>query len=146
VSVTTSTTLTGTGTNFTTNFTSGDFIAVWANASVYESRKISSVTNTTQIIVESAFTIANSATKYAKVTPDTFINTSLSVSSLRVDRVAHKNQVYNDIQNDNVATYYSTSMVQYTGYDSMQLKIVMLSENDTIIPKIDDVRGIMVSA
>lgn len=146
VSVTTSTTLTGTETNFTTNFTSGDFIAVWANASVYESRKISSVTNTTQIIVESAFTIANSATKYAKVTPDTFINTSLSVSSLRVDRVAHKNQVYNDIQNDNVATYYSTSMVQYTGYDSMQLKIVMLSENDTIIPKIDDVRGIMVSA
>ena len=148
VTVTTSTTLEGVGTTtaFTSEFSSGDFIAVWANSSVYEVRKISSITDANTLVVDTAFTISNTSTKYARVTPDTFINTSLTVSNLKVDRLAFKNQAFNNIQNDNVARYYNSSLVAFDGYDTFQIKVVLLSENDTIVPKIDDIRGVLVSA
>ncbi len=59
-------------------------------------------------------------------------------------------QAFNNITNDNVVRYYSTSMVEYDTFNTMQIKIVLLSdamENGVInvYPKVDDVRVIGVS-
>ena len=55
-------------------------------------------------------------------------------------------QIYNDFLNANVATYYNTGLAQLTSYSTFQIKLVMLSNNQIIVPKIDDVRGVGVTS
>jgi hypothetical protein len=141
-------TITGTGTSFTTDFTVGDFVAVWANSSSYEVRPIASITNATSmsIVSNTLFTITVSGTPYAYVEPDIFVNNSISVSGMKVDRLHYVGQAYNNILNDNVSRYYSSTFVPYDGFDTFQVKVVMLSNNDINVPKLDDERGLGVTA
>ena len=37
-------------------------------------------------------------------------------------------------------------MSKFEGYDTMQVKVIFLSDNDKIVPKVDDVRAIGVTA
>ena len=143
---TTSTTLVGDGTFFDSDVSVGDFIAVWANASVYETHKIISIASNTSLTMDSNGTFANTATKYAYITPDTFMNVSTNVTELLVDRLAYNHQAFNFVQNDNVARYYNKSMVEFDTYDTIQIKVVFLSPHDSVVPKIDDIRGILVTA
>lgn len=66
-------------------------------------------------------------------------------------------QAFNNRLNDNVARYYSSSMMEYDTYDSMQLKIVLLSDIaqvntatanviPTTVPRVDDIRAIGVTS
>ena len=143
---TTSSTIVGTGTTFDIDFTEGDFVIIWSNSSVHESHEVLSITNNTVMVLDSNVTFANTGAAYAYVTPDSFINTSLNVASLKIDRLAYEHQAWNNIQNDNVARYYSKSKAVFDGYDTVQLKIVLLSDSDIVVPKVDDTRGVMVSA
>jgi hypothetical protein len=144
----TSNAVSGTGTLFTEDFSVGDFIAVWESSSVYQTRKVSTITNDTSMTVDSNWSIANGDTKYAYVQPSTFVNNSISVDELKIDRIAgpYEHSVYNDFLNANVATYYNTGLAQLTGYSTFQIKVVMLSNNQIIVPKIDDVRGVGVTS
>jgi hypothetical protein len=144
----TSNAVSGTGTLFTEDFSVGDFIAVWESSSVYQTRKVSTITNDTSLTVDSNWSIANGDTKYAYVQPSTFVNNSISVDELKIDRIAgpYEHSVYNDFLNANVATYYNTGLAQLTGYSTFQIKVVMLSNNQIIVPKIDDVRGVGVTS
>ena len=59
-------------------------------------------------------------------------------------------QAFNNITNDNVARYYNSSMVEFDTFNTMQLKIVLLSDATTsgtinIYPKVDDIRAVGVS-
>lgn len=143
---TTSTTLTGTGTTFQVDFTEGDLIAIWANSSAYEVHEVVTIVSNTNITMEAPGTFANTSTFAATVIPDTFMNNSLTVSNLLVDRIAYPHQAFNNAGNDNVSRYYNSSMIQFDGFDTMQLKVVLLSTSDYIVPKVDDVRGVLVSA
>lgn len=143
---TTSTTVDGTSTTFTADFTNGDFIAVWSNSSVYEVRGITSITDANTLVVDSAFTFANGTSNYAILTASDFLGTDRTVGGLKIDRLAFKNQAFNNKPNDNVVRYYNSSMVEFDTFDTYQLKIVFLSDNDQIVPKVDDIRSIGVSA
>lgn len=66
-------------------------------------------------------------------------------------------QAFNNNLNDNVVRYFNSSMVEYDTYDSMQIKIVLLSDIaqvnsasatviPTTIPRIDDIRAVGVTA
>lgn len=73
--------------------------------------------------------------------------TTLSLADgLKIDKVKHKYSVFNNISGDNVARYYSSTMVPYDKFDSYALKIVLLSSDGVAVPRVDDVRSLGVSA
>lgn len=128
-------TVTGTGTQFTNElrgFKAGDLVKIYDP--LFEDQKhfivsVNSVTNSTSLVID-----------------DTTSNVSLIGSGLTIAKLGFKNQAFRNINNDNVVRYYSTSMHVYDGYDTMAIKVVMLSSNTKIVPEIEDIRAIGVSA
>lgn len=144
---TTSTTVVGSGTNFQSRFEVGDFIAVWSNTTSYEVRQIASIaSNTSLTINEPEFTIDDNDLNYAFVNIDAFTNNSIAVSGLKIDKLHYEHQAFNNIMNDNVSRYYSISKGVYDGFNTAQIKIVMLSESEINVPKLDDCRAILTSS
>jgi hypothetical protein len=136
----------GTSSKFLTDFANGDFIAVWANSTVYEVREINKVISDISMNVTSSFTSTNATSSYARVDPSNILNFSLAGSGLKLDKLQYPHQAFNNKANDNVVRYYSSSMVEFDTFNTFQLKIVMLSNNSYLVPKVDDVRAIGVSA
>jgi hypothetical protein len=66
-----------------------------------------------------------------------FLGTSLSV-----DKVAYPHQAFNNYTNYNIVRYYNSALQEFDGYDTMQLKIVLLSEVPNRIPRMDDIEVI----
>jgi hypothetical protein len=141
-----SSSITGTSTKFLSDFANGNFIAVWANSTVYEVREINRVISDTSMNVTSSFTSTNSTSVYATVDPSNILNFSLAGSGLKLDKLQYPHQAFNNKANDNVVRYYSSSMVEFDTFNTFQLKIVMLSNNSYLVPKVDDVRAIGVSS
>lgn len=63
-----------------------------------------------------------------------------------VEKLKYKNVAWNNIASDNVARYVSSSTVEFDTYHTMQYKIVLLSNNSYIVPKIEQFQAIGVSA
>lgn len=146
VSVSSGNVITGSTTSFLSNFANGDYVAVWANSTVYEVRQINKVNSDTSMNVTSSFTFSNTTSNYARVDPSNIINFSLAGSGLKLDKLGFPHQAFNNKANDNVVRYYNTSMVEYDTFNTFQLKIVMLSNSSYLVPKVDDVRAIGVSS
>lgn len=91
-------------------------------------------------------TPVQSVNSTAVVLRDEIANNGLIGTAMKIDKLRFKNVAYNNVLNDNVARYYNTSMVAFDTYDSMSIKMVMLSNNRNIAPEIDDIRVIAVSA
>lgn len=73
-------------------------------------------------------------------------NNNVVGSGFKVDRLKYYFTAFNNITNDNVARYYNTSLVEFDKFDSMQIKIVMLADNTYLVPKVDNIQVIGVSA
>lgn len=73
-------------------------------------------------------------------------NNNVVGSGFKVDRLKYYNVAFNNNTNDNVARYYSSSLVEYDKFDSMQMKIVLLSDTSYKVPKVDQIQVIGVSA
>jgi hypothetical protein len=130
-----STTVTGTGTSFLNELTgvkAGDLVKIYDPLFADQKYFISSVNSV------SSGTIL--------VLDDSTSNVSLIGEGLKLAKLQFKNQAFRNLNNDNVVRYYNTSMHVYDGYDTMAIKIVMLSSSTTVIPEVEDVRAIGVSA
>lgn len=68
------------------------------------------------------------------------------IGNMAVDKLRYRNVAWNNIANDNVARYISTSLVEYDTYNSMQLKIVLLADKTYVVPKVGQIQVIGVSA
>lgn len=129
------TTVTGTSTSFKSEVAgikSGDLVKIYDPLFAdqkYFITSVNSVTNDTTLIID-----------------DTTSNASLLGEGLKLAKIKYKNQAFRNLNNDNVVRYYNTSMHVYDGYDTMAIKIVMLSSKSTVIPEVEDVRAIGVSA
>ena len=73
-------------------------------------------------------------------------NNGMVGDGLKIEKVDYPKQGFNEILNSNVATYYNSSLNKFEGFDSMQIKVIFLSPNDKIVPKIDDVRAVATTA
>lgn len=73
-------------------------------------------------------------------------NNNLVGSGFKVDRLKYYNTAFNNITNDNVSRYYNSSLVTFDKFNAMQIKVVFLSDNTYIAPKIDQIQVIGVSA
>lgn len=132
----------GTSSKFLTDFQSGDYIAVWANATFYDVRQVNIITSDTAMNVTSVFSFANAAANYSKLSSNNLSDFSVSGSGLRVDKLAYVHQAFNNQPNENVVRYYNNNMVEYDGYNTFQIKVVLLSNSEYIVPKVDDIRSV----
>ena len=127
-----SATITGSNTTFTGNISAGDLIKI-SNplfANTYMIDVVNAVTNNTSLVLNNPIT-----------------NTNFATYGLVVDRIStYKHQGYNYLLKDNVARYYNSSMVSFDGFDTVQIKAILLSDRPNLIPRIDDIRAVAVSA
>lgn len=66
-------------------------------------------------------------------------------SGFKVDRIKYPHVAFNDITNDNICKYYNSTLAAFDTFDTMQVKIVFVSDNSYITPKVDQVQVIGVS-
>jgi hypothetical protein len=78
---------------------------------------------------------------------DTEITTNnVNGEGFKVDNLKYKNIAFNNVNNYNIARYYNATMAEFDTFDSMQIKIVLLSDTSYLTPKVDLIQVIGVSA
>lgn len=131
--------VTGSNTKFTSNTTanivSGDMVRIY-----------SALFPNTDFMVATVTDVANNTHLTLDQPVLSTMNPNLVNPGLKMDKIGFPHQAYNDINNENVATYYDTSLVNYDGFDRLQIKVCLLSNNLVHIPRIHDIRAIGVSA
>lgn len=142
-------TILGSGANYTSSAFSlqvGDLVKISQPLfpDSYVVRVVDSVVNSTSFVITKP--VAN----------DDLVGSGLAidfvgrVGNSSLSDVGYPLQAFNNITNDNVVRYYNSSMVEFDTFNTMQLKIVLLSDATTngainIYPKVDDIRAVGVS-
>jgi len=68
------------------------------------------------------------------------------IGDVGIEKLKYKNVAWNNIANDNVARYVTSSYIEFDTYNTIQLKIVLLSETTFSVPRVEQVQVIGVSA
>jgi hypothetical protein len=68
------------------------------------------------------------------------------VGDVGIEKLKYKNIAWNNIANDNVARYVTSSYTEFDTYNTMQIKVVMLSDTTHIVPKVEQIQVIGVSS
>lgn len=68
------------------------------------------------------------------------------VGNIFVDRLVYRNTAWNNIANDGITRYVNTDGVEFDTFSSMQIKVVYLAENSHIVPRMEQLQAIGVSA
>jgi hypothetical protein len=68
------------------------------------------------------------------------------IGDVGIEKLKYKNVAWNNIANDNVARYVTSSYTQFDTYNTLQVKVVLLSDNTHVAPKVDQIQVIGVSA
>jgi hypothetical protein len=123
--------ITGSNTTFSNSFIENDMIKLYQPLfpNNYIVGIIDTVSNNTQIVLKSPIA-----------------NNGVVGSGLVLERLEYPLQAFNNITNDNVVRYYNSSRVEFDTFNTFQIKVVLLSNDDHIIPKIDDVKSVAVSS
>jgi hypothetical protein len=123
--------ITGVGTTLSANLNVGDLVNIYQPL----------FPNTHQIAVVTASTNSSQITINDAVSNNDMVGTGLTIQ-----KIGYPNQAFNNSLNDNVVRYYNSSMVPFDNYNSYQLKIVLLSNSEILVPRIDDVRAVGASS
>lgn len=154
---TTTVNVVGTGTTFSTNATANlqvdDLVKIYSPLfpNNYAISVVTAVANDTQFSISSPVATADVTGSGLRVA---FIG---RVGNTTANTIGYPLQAFNNRNNDNVVRYYSSSMMEYDTYDTMQLKIVFLADITqvsspssnvlpTTIPRVDDIRAIGVTS
>lgn len=122
----------GSNTAFNTDLAVGNLIRVYDpnfSETNFLVATVNAITNSSQIIIDEP--IANSG----------MVGTGFKIDKLNYVYTAFRNN-----QNSNVARYYSSSLSPFDGFDNFQVKVVLLSESNNVIPCVTNLRAIGVSA
>jgi hypothetical protein len=67
-------------------------------------------------------------------------------SGLKIDVVSDPYTAFINPQNGNIVRYYSQDLTEYDTFDTMQIKVDLLSDNVSVSPRINNIRALGVSA
>ena len=67
-------------------------------------------------------------------------------SDIVIDKLKYRNVAWNNVENDNTVRYVNSEYVTFDEYTSMQIKIVLLATQSHIVPKVEAIQVIGVSA
>jgi len=73
-------------------------------------------------------------------------NVSITGVTLFIDKISDKHQAFTDPQNNNYASYYNSTLAEFSTYDTMQIKLDLLSSNSSIYPKVATLTAVGLSA
>jgi len=90
--------------------------------------------------------VVDSANATHIVFGDLIANNDLVGTGFKVDRLKYYSTAFNNQLSDNVARYYSSSLVEYDKFDTLQIKIVFVSDTSYIVPRVDSVQVAGVSS
>ena len=121
----------GSNTSFNTNFANNNLVKVYSPLfpNNYVIAVVNSVTNSTHMVLKSNIS-----------------NNNVVGAGLKIDRIDYNQQAFNYSIGGNVVRYYDSGMGEWDGYNEFAIKIVFLSDNEMVVPKIDYSRGIGVTA
>lgn len=91
--------------------------------------------------IESANSAAGTITLNEAISNNNVIGSGFKIDTLATERTAFKN-----IENDEIVRYFGASGESYDNYETVAIKIVLLSEDRKYAPLVDDYRVIGVSA
>jgi hypothetical protein len=123
--------VTGAGTLFNTEISVGDIVKIWNpnNPSIYQISRVNTVTNDTSITLN-----------------EKIANTSIGQPGFQIDKVNNPKQAFTNPVNYNVVRYYNTSGQPIDTFDTMQVKVVMLSSNGNVIPRLASLSAVGLSS
>ena len=90
--------------------------------------------------------VAKSANTTAITLGSAITSASVTGDGLLVAKVKYPNIAFNNPLNSNISRYYNDALVEIDNFDSMQVKVVFLSDSTYVIPKIDQIQVLGVSA
>ena len=93
-----------------------------------------------------SITTVISANSTALVLNNPISDNNVVGNGLSIDLIKYPNIAFNNIENSNVARYYSSSLVAFDTFTSFQVKLVLLSDSTFIVPKVFSLEAIGVSA
>lgn len=73
-------------------------------------------------------------------------NSSIVGSGFKIDTLKTENTAFRNMENDQIVRYFGTNGESYDNYEAVAIKILLLSEDRKLAPKVDDYRVIGVSA
>ena len=88
-------------------------------------------------------TAANSTTVTIS---DTIANNNVVGSGYLLDKLLYKGTAFQNGLNSNVSRYFTSTYAPVDKFDSMQLKVVLLSNSTSIIPSVEEIQAIGVNA
>ena len=118
-----------TTTNLTSNLSVGDLVKIYNPTPGFSNGDyfitVVNVVNATAINVSSSTA-----------------NVSLTQSGMFIDKIGpyDKFTAYSDLQNSNTVTYFNSNMVEYTTFNTVAIKILLLSNTSYVVPRVTDVR------
>jgi len=127
-----SATVTGSATNFGTDILVNDVVKIYSSTAPntnYFIATVASIANTTQLTLNSLVAT----------------NTVINGSGLYIDKVTSPYEAFINPQNF-VVRYYGTDLTEYDTFDVAQFKIVLLSNNVNIVPRVNSLKALGVSA
>ena len=73
-------------------------------------------------------------------------NANLVTGYMTVSQLKYPYAAFNNIFNDNVSRYISSSLVEFDKFSTMQIKVVLVSDNTYVVPKVEVLQAMGVSA
>jgi hypothetical protein len=95
-------------------------------------------------VVSAANTTAIST--YRNITTSSLVSAGVTRSDIVIDKLKYRNIAWNNVENDNTVRYVNSEYVEFDRYTSMQIKIVLLATQSHIVPKVEAIQVIGVSA
>jgi hypothetical protein len=95
-------------------------------------------------VVSAANTTAIST--YRNITTSSLVSAGVTRSDIVIDKLKYRNVAWNNVENDNTVRYVNSEYVEFDLYTSMQIKIVLLATQSHIVPKVEVIQVIGVSA
>jgi hypothetical protein len=83
---------------------------------------------------------------YRNIQTSSLVSAGVTRSDILIDKLKYRNTAWNNKENDNTVRYVNSGFVEFDRYTSMQLKIVLLATQSHIVPKVDYIQVIGVSA
>lgn len=123
--------ITGSNTLFDSEISADDMVKIWSPLfpNNYVISIVNSVSSNTSLTLK-----------------DSISNNNVVGSGFNIDKIEFKNQAFNNFLNDNVVRYYDSSNREYDNFNTVAVKLVLLSNNDSVVPKVDNIKVIGVSA
>ena len=120
--------------NHSTTLTAGDLIRI----------KDQDFGNHEVFVVSAANTTAIST--YRNIQTSSLVSAGITRSDIVIDKLKYRNVAWNNVENDNTVRYVNSQYVEFDRYTSMQIKIVLLATQSHVVPKVETIQVIGVSA